>query len=106
MSATPGSNPCADPITCPGGNCVGCVNGKLNCRDSRCDPNCAGCQPPPNLDFAALVLFVIIIIVIGALIIIVSYVYLGFPVVVAHDDAGRADVIVPGSKVVVKSPTT
>jgi hypothetical protein len=37
------TNPC-DPSVCPGGNCIGCSNGQLNCNDPRCYPNCKNCN--------------------------------------------------------------
>lgn len=37
------TNPC-DPTNCPGGNCIGCLNGQVNCMDPRCYPNCKNCN--------------------------------------------------------------
>jgi len=37
------TNPC-NSENCPGGNCVGCLNGQINCMDPRCYPNCKNCN--------------------------------------------------------------
>lgn len=37
------SSYCQDPLACPGGNCVGCKNGKLWCQDTKCSGQCPGC---------------------------------------------------------------
>lgn len=33
-------NFCSDEKRCPQGNCIGCKNGQLWCRDPRCSPYC------------------------------------------------------------------
>jgi len=51
---------CSDSAQCPGGNCLGCVNGRLNCIDPRCYPNCEGCPKPSNLNWALIVILVLL----------------------------------------------
>lgn len=66
-------NNCADPVTCPDGNCVGCQNGAVWCQDPRCDPYCANCAPPPDHELATSLTIAVIILLLVAIIIIIWY---------------------------------
>lgn len=35
---------CSNYFDCPNGNCEGCKNGELNCKDPTCFPYCTGCS--------------------------------------------------------------
>lgn len=62
---------CQRPV-CPGGNCIGCKDGKLYCGDPRCHPYCPECTAPPNAELyggiiIGIILFVFLIIGIALL---------------------------------------
>ena len=52
--------PCSNATVCPGGNCVGCRDGRVNCRDPRCFPYCHGCKSPPHLERTSNTTFAIV----------------------------------------------
>ena len=57
---------------CPGGNCIGCKNGELNCKDTRCFPNCSSqCPNGSNAFETNIIVFWIIVILIIILVIII-----------------------------------
>ena len=47
--------------TCPSGNCEGCLNGRLNCKDPDCSPYCRECENYINHDHMITVWFSIVI---------------------------------------------
>jgi hypothetical protein len=62
MQSLVSKDTCADVITCPDGNCEGCLNGVRWCSDVRCAPNCTDCFDPDNNDrYVTGVLIVIMI---------------------------------------------
>lgn len=63
-------NPC-DSVTCPNGNCVGCLNGQVNCFDSRCHPYCPTCAMPKEFETVSLFAISMIVIFLFILILIV-----------------------------------
>lgn len=97
------SNPCADNITCNGGNCTGCRNGQVWCQDPRCQPNCPTCDyPGDEHDFNAGMVIVIILICLIAILFIIWFVY-GPQLFEPHSDHERANVIVPQGAVNITS---
>jgi hypothetical protein len=56
-----------DPTNCPGGNCIGCLNGQLNCIDPRCYPNCTNCNTKTSS--SNWIIITIILILLGVLLI-------------------------------------
>lgn len=52
---------CSDPVTCPGGNCIGCKDGQTWCQDPRCEPYCADCSVPPDHDTISGIVVVLIV---------------------------------------------
>lgn len=85
---------CADPLTCPGGNCVGCRNGQVWCQDPRCQPYCGGCAIPSTFDFNANMTIIVILLCLITIFFIVWFVY-GPQLFEEHNDHKRANVIVP-----------
>lgn len=79
---------CSSP-ECPGGNCPGCIDGKVWCQDPRCAPYCRDCAPPPDNNFAVNVTMAIIIIALIIILFIVWFAY-GPAVFVFHNDPSRA----------------
>lgn len=49
---------------CENGDCIGCLNGQRNCRDSRCYPKCPECEEPRNQGLAVIMLVVVVLLVI------------------------------------------
>lgn len=84
---------CGDPVSCPGGNCVGCQNGHVWCNDPQCAPFCTNCPTPQQHDFIANFIMGIIIAVLLAILFIVWFIY-GPQLIVSHDDHDRANVLV------------
>lgn len=60
---------------CDNGNCIGCKDGKLNCKDSRCFPNCsAQCEVEHShwkILFGLIIIFIVLILV--GLIILITF---------------------------------
>ena len=88
------SNPCSDPVSCPGGNCIGCKNGNIWCQDPRCAPYCQGCAIPDDHDFNGNMVVTVILICLVALLFIVWFIY-GPSLFEPHNDHERANVLVP-----------
>lgn len=96
MSSTLFATDCKDPITCPGGNCLGCRNGQIWCQDPLCQPFCPNCAIPNAFDFNANMTIIVILICLIAIFFIVWFVY-GPQLFEQHNDHARADVLVPSS---------
>jgi len=83
---------CSDPVTCPGGNCIGCQNGEVNCADTRCSPNCPGCEMNDDTEAIGNIVVIIILIALTAILFIVWFTYA--PAFFRpHSDHKRAGVI-------------
>jgi uncharacterized protein (DUF983 family) len=83
---------CGDNVTCPGGNCPGCKNGKTWCQDPRCQPNCQGCELMSDHDFIVNIMMTIIILSLIAILFVVWFLY-GPGLFEEHDDHERANVL-------------
>ena len=88
------STHCSNSLACSNGNCIGCRDGKLWCQDPRCSPYCSECGIPPDHDFNANMIMIIILFCLITILFIVWFVY-GPQLVEHHDDPIRANVIVP-----------
>ena len=62
-------------FTCPDGNCPGCKNGQLYCKDSRCAPYCSGCQMLPQYEAFGYTVITITLIFLVILLAILIYTY-------------------------------
>lgn len=95
---------CTDPVTCPGGNCIGCKNSAVWCLDPRCAPNCPGdnCSIPDSHDSIVNIIMTIILLCLVTVLFIYWFMY-GPQLFVSHDDHARANVIVPQQQVTVAS---
>ena len=87
-------NPCSDKTFCPNGNCIGCQNGKVWCRDPRCQPYCSTCAIQEETDFNGNMMMIIILICLIAILFIVWVIY-GPQFFEHHNDHTRAGVIMP-----------
>ena len=67
--------PCSNPVTCPGGNCPGCINGRRNCADPVCSPYCHGCSMPSGYETNANTTFAIIAACLLCMILLVGALY-------------------------------
>lgn len=67
--------PCSNPVTCPGGNCVGCAGGRVNCGDPRCFPYCHGCRAPPHRERNANTAFSIVALCLFAIMLLLLMLY-------------------------------
>lgn len=87
---------CSDPVTCPGGNCIGCKNGEVDCQDPRCAPYCpeSQCTFPENHDENANIVITVILLCLIAILFIYWFMY-GPQLFEPHDDHTRANVLVP-----------
>lgn len=94
---------CSDPVTCPGGNCIGCKNSEIWCQDPRCAPNCPsqGCSIKNSHDQNVNIVITIILISLVAILFIYWFMY-GPELFQPHDDHARANVIVPQEYMVKK----
>jgi hypothetical protein len=66
---------CLNPVTCPGGNCPGCQNGKIWCQDPRCDPQCPNCfydQQAERYGFVTIMIIILALLLI-ILVILITY---------------------------------
>lgn len=77
-----------DPESCPGGNCVGCKDGKTWCQDPRCDPYCPACAIPQDYDFMVNVVMIIIVMCLLLVIFIIGFVY-GPTLIRPHNDISK-----------------
>lgn len=66
---------CADPLTCPNGNCIGCKNGVPWCTDPRCSPYCANCGMVDNVETLGNITVTIILLCLVAILFVVWFVY-------------------------------
>ena len=67
---------CNNPILCPGGSCIGCKDGKLDCTDPRCYPNCTGCNITTNntnWNRILLIIVLILLIILGIILIVIIF---------------------------------
>lgn len=89
---------CTDPVICPGGNCVGCLNGQIWCQDPRCAPFCPGsvCKYPHDHDFNANMMMTVIIISLVAILFIVWFIY-GPQLFTSHSNHSQAGIIQPSN---------
>lgn len=85
---------CLDDLTCPGGNCVGCKDGKVWCQDPRCQPNCQNCAIDKDHDFNASIVMLVIVLCLIAILFIVWFIW-GPTLFEPHEDHERANVVVP-----------
>lgn len=94
---------CADPVSCPGGNCIGCKDGVTWCQDPRCAPYCPGsqCTIPDTHDQNLNIVVTIILICLIAILFIYWVIY-GPELFRPHDDHIRANVLVPQEYMVKK----
>jgi uncharacterized protein (DUF983 family) len=83
-------------VTCVDGNCEGCKNGLVFCKDPRCSPNCRGCEMIEHHDFA-LNFTLIIIMALIAVIFFSSWFIYGPRVIESHSDHHRAGITMPSS---------
>lgn len=93
---------CQNNTTCPNGTCCGCKNGKIDCSDPCCSPNCPGCQMKPSHDNVGNIITIIILICLAAILFIVWFIY-GPKLFEPHSDHTRAGVIVPEEQTSEKS---
>ena len=94
---------CSDPVTCPGGNCIGCKDSEIWCLDPRCSPFCPedACAIPDDHDQNANVVIAIILLSLVSILFIFWFMY-GPQLFEHHDDHARANVIVPQEYMVKK----
>lgn len=92
---------CEDPVTCPGGNCIGCKNGQIDCQDVRCAPYCPEkvCALPKSHDENFNIVVTIILLCLMTILFIYWFAY-GPGMVEQHSDHARANVIVPQEYIV------
>lgn len=72
------TNHCQDIATCPGGNCPGCRDSALWCKDPRCHPRCEDCPEPRSEDVLTTTTIVVIIVVIILAILLAFWAYGGY----------------------------
>ena len=78
--------------SCVDGNCPGCKDGELYCKDPRCHPNCPECMIPEHHDFALNSTLIVIFIALAAAFFFTWFIY-GPRMIEAHSDDQRAGIV-------------